>query len=210
MSDLPQTARYARRRNLRLQGYSYSTPGTYFVTICVAKRACIFGTVRDGEMLLNDVGAMVDQWWIETDRRFSDVETDAWVIMPNHVHVLIRIGWTDGSTLAERFPGRDTAQVRLLETDSEPAGMPGSDAGEPASLGRVIQWFKSATTTAYARGVSDDGWPRYPGRLWQPNYYEHIIRDEAELDRARAYILGNPGKWSEDQEYRPDCPGFAG
>ena len=56
------------------------------------------------------------------------------------------------------------------------------------------------TTNAYIRGVKQADWPPFPGRLWQRNYYERIIRDEAELNAARKYIAENPMKWAEDKE----------
>jgi len=56
------------------------------------------------------------------------------------------------------------------------------------------------TTKRYTDGVKQHGWAAYPGRLWQRNYYEHIIRDEAALDRIRQYIVNNPALWAEDSE----------
>jgi putative transposase len=72
----------------------------------------------------------------------------------------------------------------------------------PVSLGRVMQWFKSATTKDYGVGVRDYAWPPYERRLWQRNYYEHVVRDEADLSRIRAYIEHNPARWAEDEEYQ--------
>ncbi|MFQ5344058.1 MAG: hypothetical protein ACE5F6_21150, partial [Anaerolineae bacterium] len=60
--------------------------------------------------------------------------------------------------------------------------------------------FKSLTTNRYADGVAQHGWPRFSGRLWQRNYYEHIIRDEASLTHIRQYILDNPARWAVDPE----------
>jgi REP-associated tyrosine transposase len=78
----------------------------------------------------------------------------------------------------------------------------------PVTLGRVIQYFKSKTTVEYVNGVRDLGWDRFPGRLWQQNYYEHVVRNDFEFDRIRTYIEGNPGKWTQDAEYRANCKGF--
>jgi REP element-mobilizing transposase RayT len=199
-----------RRHDIRLPEYDYSTPGTYFVTICVQNRACIFGDITDSHMALNAVGRLIESWWAETDRRFTGIESDAYVIMPNHFHALVRLGWTDGSTFEERFG--ETHEAVFLSADGLPregrhGGLQLQDDGA-VSLSNVVQWFKSATTSAYSRRVASDGWARFPGRLWQQNYFEHIIRDEAKLDRARLYIEGNPGKWSEDAEFRLHCRGF--
>jgi REP element-mobilizing transposase RayT len=67
-------------------------------------------------------------------------------------------------------------------------------------LGDVVGAFKSITTNEYIRGVKTLGWISFPGRLWQRNYYEHIIRDGASLDRIRRYIAGNPAQWPSDDE----------
>ncbi len=66
----------------------------------------------------------------------------------------------------------------------------------------MVQWFKTMTTNAYIRGVQSQGWTPFAGRLWQRNYYEHIVRDEAELERIRDYIVNNPSNWKDD----PDNP----
>ena len=75
-----------------------------------------------------------------------------------------------------------------------------SDAGSRVTLGDVISAYKSVTTVEYTRGVAGHGWPRSRGRLWQRNYYEHIIRDDRSLERIRAYILDNPARWPTDPE----------
>jgi putative transposase len=75
-----------------------------------------------------------------------------------------------------------------------------------ADLPSIMTWFKTMTTNAYIRGVKDFGWPRFDGRLWQRNYFERIIRDEAELDRVRAYVEANPAKWTGD-EHNPERGG---
>jgi hypothetical protein len=74
----------------------------------------------------------------------------------------------------------------------------GEHTGSP--LQRVVQWFKTMTTNAYIRGVKENQWPPFPGKLWQRNYYEHIIRNEKELMRTREYIENNPPKWESDRE----------
>ncbi len=62
----------------------------------------------------------------------------------------------------------------------------------------ILQWFKTITTNAYIRGVKQDDLPPFNKRLWQRNYYEHIIRNDKALDRLRVYIAGNPSHWADD------------
>jgi REP element-mobilizing transposase RayT len=68
------------------------------------------------------------------------------------------------------------------------------------SLPDIVHRFKTMTTKRYTDGVKQFGWPPYPGKLWQRNYYEHIIRNENELNRIREYIQKNPLKWEFDRE----------
>ena len=67
------------------------------------------------------------------------------------------------------------------------------------SLPDVVHRFKSFTTARYRHGVQNDGWTPFPGRLWQRNYYEHIIRNDDELSHIRQYIAGNPARWAMDR-----------
>lgn len=69
-----------------------------------------------------------------------------------------------------------------------------------------MDWFKTMTTNDYIHGVKQHRWVQFSGKLWQRNYYEHIIRDEDELNKLRQYIVDNPFKWSLDQEN----PAFTG
>jgi REP element-mobilizing transposase RayT len=75
-----------------------------------------------------------------------------------------------------------------------------------APLQTIVQWFKTMTTNAYIRGVNRHGWPPFPGRLWQRNYYERIIRNDDELARARRYIEENPMQWHLDAENPANIP----
>ena len=90
------------RRSIRLRGYDYTQAGTYFVTIVVQDRACQFGEVVDGHMRLNDAGRMVAAEWDALCARFMNIDRDAFVVMPNHIHGVIIITGTigtDGSTV---------------------------------------------------------------------------------------------------------------
>ena len=79
------------RRSTRLQGYDYSQAGAYFVTICTQDRECLFGGIIAGEMRLNDAGHMVYRIWNDLSVKYLGIETDEFVVMPNHVHGIIVI-----------------------------------------------------------------------------------------------------------------------
>ncbi len=158
------------RRSIRLRGHDYSQPGLYFVTICTQDRECLFGEIRNGKMLLNEAGAAVLQTWNALPERFAPVETDSFVVMPNHVHGVIGL-----------YPVRQAKR--------------GAASRSPITLGRIIRAFKSLSAMAASRLLHRAGRP-----LWQRNYYEHIIRRGRDLDDLREYIRQNPVRWEEDQE----------
>jgi len=189
------------RRSIRLKGYDYSRAGAYFVTICTQTRACLFGEISDGKMKLNDPGTMVQTVWDEIETHYPVIETDEFVIMPNHIHGIIVIIGTNHAGAGPRACPCD-AQPHKME---QPQGGQRNETGHPQgiaptlSLPDVVHRFKSLTTKRYIDGVKQNGWPPFPGRLWQRNYYEHIIRNENELNRIRQYIINNPVRWEMDR-----------
>jgi putative transposase len=173
------------RRSIRLRGYDYSRPGAYFITICVQNKESLFGDVLDGEMQLNDAGRMVQTCWGQLPQQFPTLELGAYVVMPNHFHVI--------ATLVEA-PAVSAKGTLVAARSASRRGAEGSP-----TIGDIIGAFKSITTNAYIRGVDRSGWPPFDRRLWQHSYWEHIIRDETECDRIRGYIQTNPARWSVDQ-----------
>ena len=203
------------RRSIRLPGYDYSQAGAYFITICVQNRACLFGEIIDREMRLNDSGLMVHRWYTELENKFPDIQCHEFVCMPNHVHCIVAHVYgnhVDGNVVVvgadlrvcpdsmsppiwcnrQSLSGEQTTHEQTTcEQTTE-----GEHAGSP--LHRVVQWFKTMTTNEYIRHVKQDGWPPFKGKLWQRNYWEHIIRNEQELIRIRDYIKNNPKNWNLD------------
>ena len=188
------------RRSIRLEGYDYTQPGSYVVTPCVHGRECLFGEIVDGEIHLNDRGDMVRSAWHDLPGRCPGLSLDAFVIMPNHVHGIIILPSRRGESRIRPGPLRVTNVApqkyeRRAYTDPKQGDHKDRPYGTAArSLGRFIQAFKSITTGAYIIGVRERGWPPFAGRLWQRNYYEHIIRNEDDLTRARTYIVENPAR----------------
>jgi len=174
------------RRSIRLKGYDYSQAGVYFVTIVTQGRACVFGDIVDREIRLNAAGHMVKTVWKEMPAFYPGVGIDAFVVMPNHIHGIIMI--TNDTVGAGLVPAQNGATPSGATTRVAP------------TLGDIIGAFKSRTTVLYTRGVKQSGWATFPGRLWQRNYYEHIIRNEESLNRIRQYILNNPSRWAMDRE----------
>ena len=213
------------RRSIRLKDYDYSQAGAYFVTICAQGRQCLFGEILDRVMRPNDAGRMVERWWLELNHKYPTVETDEHSVMPNHFHGVILIcgqpdapgqphewGQPDAPGQPHEWgqldaPGQPHRVAPTAADDDVGAALRGRPvpATPPAivtapTLGDIMGWFKTMMTNEYIRGVKTLGWPPFDRRVWQRNYYEHIIRSEAELDRIRTYIANNPLKWALDME----------
>ena len=140
------------------------------------------------EMVLNDAGRMINIIWNELPINYPGVNIDKFQIMPNHVHGIIILD-------KGQARGFDKGQARGPAPTASPAA---SAVG--LSLPDVVHRFKSLTTARYRHGVKQKQWPPFPGKLWQRNYYEHIVRDENELNDIRKYIMDNPRKWDLDRE----------
>ena len=78
-------------RSIRLPGYDYSQPGTYFLTLCAFNKQSLLGQVVEGQMLLNEIGQMVHAEWFRTTQIRREIELDTFVVMPNHLHGIVRI-----------------------------------------------------------------------------------------------------------------------
>lgn len=155
---------------MRAELYDYRQAGSYFVTVVVQNRRQLFGTIIDGLPRLNPAGLAIEHYWRELEKKYPQVQLDDYVIMPNHIHGILRIHPKDALN------------------------------SYPETLGDMMKWFKSMTTNAYIRGVTNHGWPRYDVRLWQQGYWDHIIRNDADLSRVQEYIAANPSQWEMDPD----------
>jgi putative transposase len=178
---------FLRRHSIRLQGFDYTQDGAYFVTICTQDKQLLFGKMIETKVELCEAGRMIDAWWKKLPSKFPNVKLDAHVIMPNHFHGIVS------------FVGADLRVCPEQQTGAH-GGAPLRSQIERPTFFQIVQWFKSITTHEYARGVRDQNWPGFRNRLWQRNYYEHVIRNDDELNRARQYVIQNPQKWDVDPE----------
>jgi REP element-mobilizing transposase RayT len=172
------------RRSIRLQGYNYSQAGAYFVTIVAWQREILFGEILNGEtpqggdVVLNDFGKIIQEEWEQTAVIRPNVELGEYVVMPNHFHGILVFTNDDAYTVGA------TRRVAPTKTKLQ-----------SGSLGAVIGQFKSIVTKRINRLRGVEGVP-----VWQRNYYEHIIRNESEMDRISRYIESNPMRWADDDE----------
>ena len=162
-----------RRQSLRLRNYQYSREGAYFITACTFRRELLFGEVIDAQTQLNDLGLIVAEEWLRSSQVRIEVQLDAWIVMPNHIHGIVIL----------------TGERKGTEVPVAPGGP------HARSLGALMAGFKSSVTK---RINSFRGTPG--AAVWQRSYYDHVIRNESSLNRIRQYIAENPVRWPEDPE----------
>jgi REP element-mobilizing transposase RayT len=179
--------------------YDYSQAGAYFVTVCTWQRDCLFGEIVNCEMVLNELGRVVEHEWRKTAELRPNVELDVYAIMPNHFHAIFLINDDVG---AHCMRPESVANSQFIKSPTEYRAHVKNRAhiGAPlrrqsGSIGCILAGFKSATTKRINQIRANPGCP-----VWQRNYYERVIRNEHELARAREYIVNNPLKWELDKE----------
>lgn len=171
------------RKTPRAQRFDYTSGGAYFVTTCALDKVHYFGQVVDGKMILNEVGKICEQELHRMLQKRPTVDLHEYVIMPNHVHLLIVIAERRDTGLPcpepesmDRTPQADVPTVSIMNMQS---------------LWSIIGGWKSATSKSCHQ-------------LWyqfnrQPRFHDHIVRNEREYDAINQYIQNNPKKWSEDR-----------
>ncbi len=187
------------RRSIRLRGYDYSRTGLYFVTICTDNHQCLFGDIINDVMILNDAGMMVENCWNDIPTHFPHAELDEYVIMPNHVHgiISIRMG-VDGNVIDGDGGNDGNDGIVVVGVGAKNFSPLRDDRHQPRgtskTIGSIIRGFKIGVTNWMRQNTTVYD-------VWQRNYWEHIIRNENELDKIRTYISNNPLKWQDDKLY---------
>ena len=173
------------RKQIRLREYDYSAPGTYFVTICTHDRRCILSDIAVGEGLappeafLSAIGKIVEEQILDLPSRYPSISVDNYVIMPNHIHLIVSLAETAGGASPSPTAG---------------SGVFASIGGPSPSLFDVMRVLKSLTTRL-ARPLLGES------PLWQRSYHEHVIRGEEDYRQIWEYIDTNPANWAEDRYY---------
>ena len=161
------------RKLQRLRDYDYSTPGTYFVTICSYEKKCIFGkitpanSIGEARIRYSHIGEIAKDCLLQVEKHFPNCRVDHWVIMPNHIHMLLSI------------------DDQVQRTDPVPV----------ANVSHIIGTFKAAVTRTVGNAYM------HSGKLWQTSFYDHIVRNDEDYQNIWNYIGGNPSKWLEDRFY---------
>lgn len=161
------------RHRIRLQGYDYSLEGLYFITICTKDKIEYFGNIEEGNMILNDIGIYVKDCIEDISEHFENAFIDNWVIMPNHIHLIICLNRRD-----------TTCHVRNENKNQFSKPIAGS-------ISVIIQQFKSTIKRWCNKNNHIDF-------LWQGRFHDHIIRNQASYQKISEYITNNPNNWEND------------
>lgn len=165
-----------RTQSLRLKDWDYSKAGWYYVTMCTKDRKCSFGNVVNGEMELSELGKIAEKFLSNIPKHFPNINLDEFVVMPNHIHAIIVI----------ENKRRDVA----CNVSTNPMSIISPKIG---SLSTTIRSYKSAVTKFVRNNINKQF-------VWQPRFYEHIIRNEKSLFEIRKYMELNSMKWEIDKE----------
>lgn len=195
------------RRSIRLKGYDYHNAGAYFITICVKNRECILD-----DIILNSI---IKDVWFSLPLWFPTIELDEFVIMPNHVHFVIWMGVLDahvGIPLAGILNGENkdrrvgTPLAGVLGDENKDGGKPRPYVVPPPqktnsypTLSDVVGALKSLVFKTYLDWIKTNNSAKQ-AKFWQDNYYEHIVRNDRELNAIRQYIIDNPRNWQIDRD----------
>ena len=212
------------RHTIRLKGYDYSQSGLYYITICCHVKMCYFGDIENKKMILNDIGEIAYNEWIKLPKRYFNVSLDIFQIMPNHIHGIIILNNTFvGAGLAPAQNNQGVAQNKNTiaqnentVTQNKNVNIQNYRAGTPdftpdfwagaspapttttttATIGNIVGTYKSMVANQCLEIYKLRN--EYMGKLWQRNYYEHIIRNEESCQHIINYIIDNPANWERD------------
>ena len=160
------------RRPNRLQDYDYSQTGYYLVTICARDRVNYFGGIEKGQMRLNEIGQIVTDCWWAIPEHFHNATLDEFVVMPNHIHGVVIIV---GNADLRSLPHANRSKMYLS---------------------KIVHGFKSSVTRTVRKRWGNHSFG------WQKSFYDHVIRNDEDLYRVRAYIQNNPLDWELDKNNR--------
>lgn len=198
-----------RTDSVRLQTWNYGWDAAYFITICTKNRECYFGDCDNGEMILNEVGSIVQMEWTKTFEMRPDMNLTMgeYVVMPNHFHAIIGIGENEYNKKGDPYykSDRGTGAMHCASTASGPTAS-GSSAEksihqsqnqfgqQSKNLAAIIRGFKSGVTIRARLTM--------PDFAWQTRFHDHIIRNQKSFERISEYIKNNPANWKGDKFHK--------
>ncbi len=164
----------------RADWWDYSRNGIYFITICTSGHDLYFGKIINELMILSNIGELVREEWEKSFKIRKELFCDSFVIMPNHIHAILRI---DNQATA--------VYLSKNKTTIDPEDIL---FRRPKSIPSFVAGFKSAVTSKAIKMNSCF--------CWQTRFYDHIIRDDQEYQKIDHYIRNNPLHWNADKLFR--------
>lgn len=181
-----------RVESARLKGWDYSSNGGYFITICVHNRECVFGNIENRKMIMSDLGKIAEKYWREIPHHFPFVKLDTYVVMPNHIHGIIFIekNTNHEKSVVESTESVETQDLASLQSNKK-NGSECNFGPQSKNIASIIRGFKI--------GVKKYAVNNNIPFKWQPRFYDHIIRDDNDLNRIRKYLTDNPLNWKNGE-----------
>jgi len=195
--------------------HDYSSAGAYFVTICVRNMECLLGEIKNGIMILSDFGNIVEKQWYESFKIRHELHSDEFVIMPNHLHAIIILNKPETCKMNDpqdlcivEMHGRASLRYET-HANQKYASNPSQQnenklpfVRKPKSISSFVAGFKSAVNSKIDHFIDDNhlNIPKFDRKnhFFQPNYYDHIIRNVDEYYCIKNYIKNNPINWHND------------
>jgi putative transposase len=208
------------RRSIRLQNWDYTSPGIYFITMRVETNSVHFGQKISGKLKLNDFGKIVAASWLDIPNHYENVELGEWIVMPDHFHgiIVIKENITEKRDKVSRTNSVGAIPVKAIHESPQLEEPESPQPNEPESpqlislqqikpsntdfieyrnkrrkmlLSKIIGRFKMVSAKHINMKLHSSG------RIWQRDYFEHIVRDKYSLARIRNYIKTNPERLSD-------------
>ncbi len=193
-----------RVESTRLPGWDYSSNGMYYITMVTQYRVCNLGeivAVNIPVMKLSDFGKIVDTEWQKSFEIRNELFLDEYIIMPNHLHAIVIIN-NDESMMVDEPVAITVETHGRASLQSDPILQFRSFHRLPKSISSFLAGFKSAVNTKIDDyiDINDLNIPKYnrKNHFFQPDFYDHIIRNDNELFRIRKYIKNNVQNWVYD------------
>jgi len=188
-----------RIESARRQGWDYADNGYYFITICTKDREHFFGEFENGEMVLSEMGLVVKNE-IDITRKRKNLIIEEFVIMPNHIHLLLQLFENESRRRRDVARNVSTTTDMITTTITEQSNIFDKDdfMSEISPRANSISVIIRALKSAISRQIHEIGHNNFQ---WQPRFHDRILRDEIELYNVRNYITNNPRNWEDDEFY---------
>jgi putative transposase len=175
------------RKQLRMDGYDYSSIGHYFITICINNFKYIFGEIVNNKMYLNKYGNIAKHFIYQIPKHYKNVDIDEFIIMPNHVHILIEIKEMGYATAPVSVVTEHCSVTTESKTNAHPISF------RYGLISKIIKSYKEIVTKSIHRKYNDYSFQ------WQRSFYDKIIETEDALENIRDYIKNNIQNWKHDR-----------